>query len=266
MKGWAAAVALAAVVIATAAGLWVTWDSTQTTATDPLGAAAKSITTTTTDSAADARTPVTQPPPPCTAGSGGVVGDPDADFARLVIDTGHSLPATYSPHDLASVSAAGFAQRDQVRRPVIADLAAMRKAAIAAHAPFTIVSAYRSYAYQADLFQRRSNEVGETEASLRTARPGHSEHQLGTSIDVTDPALADLVPSFATTPAGRWLAAHAHQYGFVMSYPDGAKARTCYDYEPWHLRYVGRDVAAQIHASGVTPREWMAAHPPSPAG
>ena len=100
--------------------------------------------------------------------------------------------------------------------------------------------------------------VGGYEQALRTsARAGHSEHQLGTSIDVTSEGGA--APweygDWASTPAGGWMAANAWRYGFVMSYPRGAFDRTCYDYEPWHYRYVGRDLAAQIVASGLTPRE-----------
>jgi LAS superfamily LD-carboxypeptidase LdcB len=66
-----------------------------------------------------------------------------------------------------------------------------------------------------------------------------------------------LTADFAATPAGRWLAEHAHEYGFVISYPDGATAVTCYEFEPWHLRYVGRENAAAVVDSGVPLREWL---------
>ena len=72
------------------------------------------------------------------------------------------------------------------------------------------------------------------------------------------------------TPAGKWMKAHSWEYGFVMSYPKGTMALTCYDFEPWHFRYVGRALAAQIHASGLTQREYLWAHftttvvPPAP--
>src|SRR5262245_20168574 len=261
MKAWAAATALAAVIIASAVGLWVTWDATQTSTTDPLASTAPSPTTTILGDSADAHTRVTAPAPPCTVGDAAVASDPLDDFGRVVVDTGHSLPAAYAPDDLVPVSRAGFPQNDQVRELVVPDLAAMRKAAAAAGSPFVIVSGYRSYSYQANLYSQRAGEVGEDEAGLRTAKPGHSEHQLGTAIDISDPALADLVPAFAATPAGKWVAAHAWQYGFVISYPNGAKARTCYEYEPWHLPFVGRLLAGEIHSAGVTPREWMLSHP-----
>jgi D-alanyl-D-alanine carboxypeptidase len=198
-------------------------------------------------------------PPPCTVGDESVTSDPATEWATTVVDTGHRLPPEFAPADLVEVDEAGFDSRDRIRSFVIADLSALRQAAEANGTPIVVISAYRSFDYQGDLFDERVAQVGEAEAALRTARPGHSEHQLGTAIDVLDPGVGDLTTAFAATPAGQWVAAHAHEYGFVLSYPDGARDRTCYEYEPWHLRYVGRDVAAAIHESGLTAREWMAA-------
>jgi D-alanyl-D-alanine carboxypeptidase len=265
MKGWAAAVALLAVVIASAVGLWVTWDATQTSAGDPLDDRPLTLPSTSPPRARQ-RTLVTEPVPPCTVGAATVVGNPGDDWATLVIDTSHRLPADYAPTDLVAVTEAGFTGQDQVRRIVVADLSAMRKAAAAAGSPIDIVSAYRSYSYQQQLFDRRARLIGEAQAAEVVARPGHSEHQLGTAIDVVDPGTADLTPAFAATPQGRWVAAHAHEYGFILSYPEGATDRTCYAYEPWHLRYVGRDVASRIQSSGVTPRQWMLTEASAGAG
>jgi zinc D-Ala-D-Ala carboxypeptidase len=267
MKAWAAGVAIAAVVVAAGLGLWVTWDSTQTAATDPV----PPPTGMTTSSRAPAEeVPLatsTTLPPPCTAGDEVLTVDPTAGWDRVVIDTSHRLPEDYVPSDLVSVREAGFATMDQVRSVVIQDLAAMRVAADANGTPIVVVSGYRSFSYQSRLFQRRVNQVGEAEAAQRTARPGHSEHQLGTAIDVLDPGGGDLTLDFGGTPQGQWVAAHSWEYGFVLSYPDGGADRTCYGYEPWHLRYVGRDTAQAIHDAGVTPREWMLSHPAeTPAG
>jgi D-alanyl-D-alanine carboxypeptidase len=188
-----------------------------------------------------------------------ITTDPTAEWATTVIDTSRRLPETYAPPDLVDSTEAGFESRDQVRAIVIEDLAALRAAAEANGTPIVVISGYRSYTYQENLFLERAAQVGPEEAARRTAHPGHSEHQLGTAIDVLDPGVGELTTAFAETPAGQWVAAHAHEFGFVVSYPDGAGDHTCYEYEPWHLRYVGRDVAAEIHESGVTPREWMLA-------
>jgi zinc D-Ala-D-Ala carboxypeptidase len=258
MKGWLVGLALVIVLGASVVGLWVTWDSTQMSADSLSTAVAGGQLVTTTTSGLRATTTVV-PAPPCAAGDELSVGDPATDWATLVIDMGHRLPAEFVPDDLADVTQAGFDSRDRVRSFVVADLAALREGAEANGTPFVVISGYRSHDYQANLFANQVEELGEAEAALRTARPGHSEHQLGTAIDVLDPAAADLTTAFAQTPAGAWVAAHAHEYGFVLSYPDGAADRTCYEYEPWHLRYVGRDVAAEIHESGLTAREWMVA-------
>ena len=101
---------------------------------------------------------------------------------------------------------------------------------------------------------------GGYEQALRTsARPGHSEHQLGTSLDFT--SAGGRAPweyaDWAATPAGAWMQANAWRYGFVMGYPAGSFAVTGYDYEPWHYRYVGRDLAAAVHASGLPLRQYL---------
>jgi LAS superfamily LD-carboxypeptidase LdcB len=262
MKGWAAGVAIAVVVVAAGLGLWVTWDSTQTAATDPVPPPTGMTTTTSRVPAEEVPlASSTTLPPPCEAGEEVVVEDPGASWDRVVIDTAHRLPEDFVPSDLVTVRQAGFSTMDQVRSIVIDDLAAMRVAADANGTPLVVVSGYRSYSYQSQLFQRRVNQVGEAEAAHRTARPGHSEHQLGTAVDVLDPGGGELTLDFAATPQGQWVAAHAYEFGFVLSYPDDAADRTCYAYEPWHLRYVGRETAQAIHDAGVTPREWMLSQP-----
>ncbi len=96
------------------------------------------------------------------------------------------------------------------------------------------------------------------------ARPGHSEHQLGTTLDITSQGLTDVDQSWGATPIGQWIATNAYHYGFILSYPQDAQSRTCYDYEPWHLRYVGKDMAAKVIASGLTLQAGVpvAARPP----
>ena len=264
MKGWLVGLALVIVLGAAGVGLWATWDSTQTSA-DSLSATAGGRLVTTTTAGLRATT-TTVPLPRCAQGDEPAVGDPDTGWATTVIDSRYALASGFVPADLAEANQAGFESRDRVRSFVIADLAALGEAAEANGTPIVVISGYRSYDYQANLFANRAEEVGEAEAALRTARPGHSEHQLGTVVDVLDPGVGDLTIAFAQTPAGQWVAAHAHEYGFVLSYPDGAGDRTCYEYEPWHLRYVGRDIAAEIHDSGLTAREWMLADRANAAG
>jgi D-alanyl-D-alanine carboxypeptidase len=265
VKAWIVGSMTAALVVASGLGLWLARDDTRTSGSQSMGrpigtsAGGEEIR----GLAADGRMGISTAyaPPRCTDGDDPVEADPLDDWQRVVVDPGHRLRHDFAPPDLVDVSAAGFETTgDTVRQIVVPDLAALRRAAEAHGTPFIIVSAFRSYEYQQRLFDEQVDEVGEAQAEASTAVPGHSEHQLGTTIDVLDPQAAELTTAFARTPAGRWLAAHAHEYGFVMSYPDEAPERTCYEFEPWHLRYVGRDIAQRIHESGRTPREWMVSH------
>ncbi len=213
------------------------------------------VTTTTVES-----TTTTIPPPPACAEADVVVtDDPAAAWATVLIDTARALPPDFGPNDLRNIADAGFPFTDglAVRSLVVADLDALRQAAAANGSPLSILAAYRSHAQQADLFDRRVDELGDAEAGSRVARPGHSEHQLGTTIDVTTEGDTDVDQSWGATPEGQWVATNAHKYGFLLSYPPDASDRTCYDYEPWHLRYVGRELAADVIDSGLSLREFL---------
>jgi D-alanyl-D-alanine carboxypeptidase len=207
------------------------------------------------------------PPPPPTSGGPPTCAYLDvltphrryADWSRTLLDTIYRLPSTYAPGDLVDTSAAGLNRGYLVRGLVVDDLREMAVAARAAGAPIQVVSGYRSYAKQQATFQHWV-DVGGYEQALRTsARAGHSEHQLGTALDVT--SQGGLAPwdyrDWATTPAGAWIARHSWRYGFIVSYPRGAFDETCYSYEPWHLRYFGRERAKAIHDSGLTAREFL---------
>jgi D-alanyl-D-alanine carboxypeptidase len=178
------------------------------------------------------------------------------DWAISLLDTIFHLPSSYAPSDLVDSAQAGLNAGYAVRSLIIGDLRAMADAARANGTPIMLVSGYRSYTQQQQTFDYWVSVGGYKQALRTSARPGHSEHQLGTAIDVT--SLGGAAPwdyaDWAATPAGAWMAANAWRYGFVMSYPAGAYDLSCYDYEPWHYRYVGRDLAAQIAGSGRVPR------------
>ncbi|MDP1818357.1 MAG: M15 family metallopeptidase [Acidimicrobiales bacterium] len=197
--------------------------------------------------------------PACAEGEEITSRDPDQDWATILVDTARALPATYGPPDLHNISQAGFpfTEGQALRGLVMDDLAAMRQAAEANGTPIGVLASYRSYPTQVDLFTRRVDQLGASEAGSRVARPGHSEHQLGTTIDVAEQGALDVDQSFGASPTGQWIASNAHEYGFILSYPAESSATTCYDFEPWHLRYVGRDHAAAVIDSGVTLRQYL---------
>ena len=180
------------------------------------------------------------------------------DWEVTLVDTILRLPKAYAPPDLVKVSSLGVPGKGQVRAVMAEDLKAMSDAAAAAGNPIGVHSPYRSYATQVSVFNHWVDVHGYKRALQLSARPGHSEHQLGLAVDFrSDPPVATLQGSWGATPAGKWMRNHAWEYGFVMSYPKGKIGTVCYDYEPWHFRYLGRDLAAQVHASGLTVRQYL---------
>lgn len=180
------------------------------------------------------------------------------DWQRTIVDTAYALPDAYEPPDLVPASQAGYSAEYRVRRLVIEDLNALREAIIAADVPeVALLAAYRSMEDQAALFAQREQELGFAEAAKGTARPGHSDHHLGTTVDFRPIGATDVDQEFGATPTGQWLEEHSWEYGFILTYPEGEEETTCYKYEPWHFRYVGRDLARQVHASGLTLREYL---------
>ena len=178
-------------------------------------------------------------------------------WSMTLVDTILDVTASYVPPDLVPVSEAGLTGNFQIRAIVIDDLRALREAAAASGNPIGIASAYRSYSDQKQVFEAFVKQYGFKKALMTPARPGHSEHQLGVAIDFTSVKQPAPGVAFGDSAAGKWMAQHAWEFGFVMSYPKGLTATTCYDSEPWHFRYVGRSMAAAFETSGLTLREFL---------
>ena len=123
-----------------------------------------------------------------------------------------------------------------------------------------VVSAYRSYNTQVSTYNGWVNRLGKAQADRQSARPGFSEHQTGLAVDINTGA----DQGFGKTPAGIWLAANAYRYGFVLRYPDGFEPITGYEYEPWHFRFVGVDLATEMHTTGVQTLEQFFGLPAAP--
>lgn len=169
------------------------------------------------------------------------------DWDRTLLDTERTLGRSYAPDDLVATAEAGLEGGGSVRAIVILDLVSLARAAEDAEVELSVISAYRSYDAQVRTFASLERAYGRAFALESAARPGHSEHQLGTAIDIDG--------------GGTWLLEHASEHGFVVSYPaERSPAFTCYKAEPWHIRYVGRARAAAIQASGLSAREWLWAH------
>ena len=208
----------------------------------------------------------TDPPgetvPPSTATEPSTETAPPAgDVTALTpVDKQHSLPADYVPPGLAALPdaylAPGFG--GSLAQEALDALRQMLDAADAAGYDIRCRSGYRSYTEQEATFNYWVSVLGYDEAVRVSAMPGHSEHQLGTACDLTSPEVGwDLIESFGGTAPGQWLEAHAHEYGWALSYPAGQEAVTGYAYEPWHFRYIGAGEAAAWKASGLTLGEYL---------
>ena len=123
---------------------------------------------------------------------------------------------------------------------------------------FKICSAYRTYSTQKWLYNNYLNTMGKKLRDIRSAYPGRSEHHTGYAIDlVTKSTGWTLTQDFAKTSEGKWINKHCAEYGFIIRYPKGKTDITGYDYEPWHLRYVGVDAAEEITEQGITLEEYL---------
>jgi D-alanyl-D-alanine carboxypeptidase len=133
----------------------------------------------------------------------------------------------------------------------------MLSAAKAASAPkMKYVSGYRSYAKQEQLYNSYVANDGQAAADTYSARPGFSEHQTGLAVDIGEGGSCDLETCFENTASAKWVAANAYKYGFIVRYMKGKEASTGYQYEPWHLRYLGVSEATSVYNSGKTLEEY----------
>ena len=128
----------------------------------------------------------------------------------------------------------------------------MRKAALKDNIGLRIVSSYRSYNTQAAIYNKNLNLHGERIANRFSAKPGQSEHQTGLAFDINQANR-----SFVGTKEAKWLQENCYKYGFIIRYPSGKESVTGYVYEPWHIRYVGEDVAKEIFESGLCLEEYL---------
>ncbi|GLI08758.1 D-alanyl-D-alanine carboxypeptidase [Paenibacillus tyrfis] len=189
-----------------------------------------------------------------------VVANP-ADVAVLVNKT-NKLPDSYKPQDLVDPNVPFTfkekLEKRKMRKEAAAALEKLFEAAKKDNLPLAGVSAYRSHETQKTVYNRYVQKDGEAAANKYSAKPGHSEHETGLAIDVAGSSgKCAAQDCFGATKEAKWLAEHAADYGFIIRYPEGKEGITGYQYEPWHLRYVGVDTAKAIVKQGVTLEEYV---------
>lgn len=164
---------------------------------------------------------------------------------------------TYIPPDLTIIpDTISTNKKICLREKVIPELSRMVESLKTEGLNITIVSGYRSYQYQKNLHENNNPIIIDGVSYDSIAKPQHSEHQLGTTIDiVSSPDYT--IAGFEKTPAYTWMTTHAKEYGFVQSYHYGQEPLTGYRGEPWHWRYVGADNALAINDQGITLGEYL---------
>ncbi|MFH8251631.1 M15 family metallopeptidase [Microbacterium sp. B2969] len=177
----------------------------------------------------------------------------DPDHLWVVVNKARPFdPVDYLPAPLASPSGLRGIGGGDLRADASSALADMVAAAATAGAgEIALDSGFRSYRTQRSTYQRQVSAHGRADADMVSARPGYSEHQSGLAADVTACTSSCVgLESFAGTPQQAWVAAHSWEYGWIVRYVDGKTPVTGYSPEPWHLRYIGRELAAAYHDGG----------------
>lgn len=185
------------------------------------------------------------------------------DIVALV-NKNYSLPSDYVPEDLAIPEVRfpfeGDEPKKQLRQVAATALEKLFQATNKENLGLFAQSGYRSYDRQDAIFASNVEKHGEEHANTFSARPGESEHQTGLVMDVTAQSVGfDLITEFGDTPEGIWLKDNAHKYGFIIRYEEGKETITQYQYEPWHLRYVGIEAATAIVEQDLTLEQYLGA-------
>ena len=173
-------------------------------------------------------------------------------------------PIDFAPNDLSMPNGVENEFSQPLREPAARAVEQLTAAAAADGVSLRIISAYRDYATQQSLYTRYVTRDGQAAADTYSARPGHSEHQTGLAVDFDDHGSCYLAACFADTAAGQWLAANAATYGFVLRYPNGAEAITGFQFEPWHFRFVGPELADEMKRTNTTTLEQFFELPAAP--
>lgn len=180
------------------------------------------------------------------------------DSLNVLVDKEHSLPSDYEPQPLVSLSSIGMKTygQQQMRKDAADKLKQMSEDMKKEGFNIYVISAYRSYAKQEYTHNYWINMLGVKEAKRTSAEAGHSEHQLGTTVDISNSSSLTSIYKGEPSAEWTWLDENAHFYGFVMSYRYRQEEETGYKFEPWHWRYVGKDLASEIRHSTNTPQSY----------
>ncbi len=186
----------------------------------------------------------------------------NTDDILVLVNKKRNLSADYKPEDLI-IPNVKFPFKEKLEKKYLRKEAAealeelfmkAEKEGIILYA----VSGYRSYNTQKMLFDNKEKKVGFEKANLLVAYPGQSEHQTGLAMDVSSESVKfTLEENFGQAVEGKWLKDNAHKFGFIIRFQKETTDITGYSYEPWHIRYVGKEVAKEIFENNITLEEFL---------
>ena len=187
--------------------------------------------------------------------------DTDPESITVLVNREYLLPEEYIPEDLVvpdvPFSFYGTYEKSYMRKDAAAALEKLFAGAKEQNISLKGVSAYRSYSRQKEIYNRNVSTKGKKKANQVSAFPGSSEHQTGLTIDVSADSIGcALEQSFGKTIEGKWLASNCYKYGFTIRYPKEKEDITGYSYEPWHIRYVGKNLAKRLYKKKLTLEEY----------
>lgn len=185
-----------------------------------------------------------------------VINTANEDYTILVNKT-NVLRSNYTPKNLVKLNIEFLSDTSNESRCMEKKAADSLEDLVATAKKENIIligsSAYRSYKSQLRILKEETDKKGVDYADKYVAKPGQSEHQSGLAVDVTN-----RVRCFdKTSKEAQWLANNAYKFGFILRYPDGKEDITGYNYEPWHIRYVGKDIAKEIYMKNITLEEYL---------
>lgn len=183
------------------------------------------------------------------------------DYRLLLVNKDFPLDNTYKPDNLVipKVKMLGSVANEnrKLKKEAAEALEDLFSDAKKEKINLVFVSGYRSFESQASVYERKVKSDGATEASKYVAKQGSSEHQTGLAVDINSSPYYDLAEDFEKTKEGKWIAENAYKYGFVIRYLKGKSDITGYNYEPWHLRYVGQENAKNMYENNLCLEEYI---------
>lgn len=184
----------------------------------------------------------------------------------VFVNKEYSLPKDYIPADLVIPDVLfninHYDEKKLLRQEAATALEQLFQSAQEDHIILCGISGYRSYKRQNEIYTKNIATKGAAYTNQYSAKPGYSEHQTGWSIDVSASCINyRLDAAFGGTPEGQWLAKHCHLFGFIIRYPENKSEITGYAYEPWHIRYVGVELATYLMKNELTLEEYYSYKP-----